>query len=652
MITFIPYEVTAQQSVNWNQEGVYGINGNYVNQNMLNSSSVPNLKLAWVYPVPAAPNPYVGHEGVCCTPIIEGGVVYVLTYYHEVIAIDASDGSTLWQTQLPVLNVSAPQFFHHIPPGHYHDQNFFYSDSPAALGRPLIWVISDNYTVFGLDANTGSIIVHFNAVLPRIGQYGNYGFYDTTTPTGFLDAQRGVLVVGLSVSEGTDAGRGFFEGFSLATNPPKLLWMTPTMPPQDGSDPNWDIQVVNNMTGAWIFNGTGAVNLKTLPSSVQHAVLYGDWGTMGFNGTEAFAGVGTGWGGPWEEDYHDGILYVSTSQDSPDDNATFRPGPDLWAASILAINVTTGQYIWGFQSTPHDFWDLDCSWAGALANVTINGQPQLEVVKGCKNGYLYGLNAFTGALNWYFLAPSEKHDNFQIYNPLNSTQMNLKWACYPKTSCVELPNDRFGSLESDIAYNPQTGLAYEGTYNYPFNVTITPVAPTPGVAVGGSGGLVTPIRADQNATLWAVNVATGKPAWSQFLGDIPYRGGLTTTGGLVVAPEVNGTIMFFNAQTGSVVYRQLIGAPMIEQPAVGTDLQGNMLLVQPISVDTAFVVGSPTPGDVLAFSVSPAITTSTVSSAPTGISPYAFYGLAVVAIILAITTITFAIRSGRKPKPS
>ena len=52
----------------------------------------------------------------------------------------------------------------------------------------------------------------------------------------------------------------------------------------------------------YIFNGTGAINLKTLPNSTIHQLLYADWGNFGFNGTYSYAGTNTGWGGSWALD--------------------------------------------------------------------------------------------------------------------------------------------------------------------------------------------------------------------------------------------------------------------------------------------------------------------------------------------------------------
>src|SRR5947207_2488040 len=76
--------------------------------------------------------------------------------------------------------------------------------------------------------------------------------------------------------------------------------------------------------------------------------------------------------------------------------------------SIVAMNVTNGKMLWFFQSTPHDLFDFDCGWNVVLGNAFVDGQNRSVVFKGCKNGYLYALDASTGSLLWYFNPPSVK----------------------------------------------------------------------------------------------------------------------------------------------------------------------------------------------------------------------------------------------------
>ena len=54
-----------------------------------------------------------------------------------------------------------------------------------------------------------------------------------------------------------------------------------------------------------------------------------------------------------------GLVYFSTGNAAPDYNGAFRAGDNLYAVSILAIELATGKYRWHFQQVHHDIWDYD-----------------------------------------------------------------------------------------------------------------------------------------------------------------------------------------------------------------------------------------------------------------------------------------------------
>ncbi len=54
--------------------------------------------------------------------------------------------------------------------------------------------------------------------------------------------------------------------------------------------------------------------------------------------------------------------------------ATSRPGDNLYAASLVALDPDTGKLKWHFQFTPHDTHDWDANQMPVLADLTIGGQ--------------------------------------------------------------------------------------------------------------------------------------------------------------------------------------------------------------------------------------------------------------------------------------
>jgi len=676
-----PFLAFGQQTANakgadWaGPNGNFPFNMNFNPQSTITSDNAKSLQVKWIWPVPLGPNTYnsgspfgYNGQGVIVTPLIVKGLVYFVTNYHQVFALDARSGKTIWTKILPVL-----KFNGNINPfwgpfanvtGHYHA--IWHTDT--VRGQPLVWLVANNYTIFAFNALTGDTNLAFKMFDLKGSVPGNFGQYGTITPQIVIDEQKGILVAGVAVSEAANAGRGFFLAYDITQTPPRQLWRTFIIPPQDGSDPSWSIKSVQNMTYASIFDGTGAVDLKALSPTQLHDVLYADWGNFGFNGTHSFAGAATGWGGSWALDPHSHIAYVATAQTSPDTNASARPGPNLWANSVLALDVTSGQMIWAFKAVAHDLWDYDCSWNVILANATISGQQRQVVFKACKSGYVFALDAKTGKLLWNFLPPSLAVNQYsKMLNPLSKQDMTKPWFNYPSTKQALMAPGPVGGIESDIAYDPTLNTVFCGPYNYNFMTTIGPIK-GPGVSYISTGSSNAFPSGPVNATVWAVDANTGKSLWSYYVPAVGFRGGITVSGGVVYVPLVDGTLRMLDAKTGKAIDNRLIGGPMAIQPSIGADADGNFVIIEPAStaggalVAGAAAAGAGSPGYIFALGlpagqeqqtqtvVNTLVSTSvqTVAGPSTGISPEAFYGAVGVAVIFVVATSALAVRL-RKP---
>jgi outer membrane protein assembly factor BamB len=645
-----------QGPANWiGPDGNYPFNWDYSPQTSINLTSVNGLGLMWLYPLPGPRIPSTLGSSVIVTPIIVQGAVYYITSSDTLIAQNAGNGQLLWSKTLS-LNYDYPGIG--VLPeslgfqGHYHA--IWYTTRVRDL--PLVWVAGDNYTVFAFNALSGGEAIKLD-YLP-VDVPGNHGYYDPGGKQMVIDEGRGILTVTDSVSEGTDAGRGFFEAWNVTADPPTLLWRTFIMPPQDASDPLWSIKSVQNTAYAWVFNGTAQVNLRALPNSTLYGMLYGDWGSFGFSGNQSFAGTDGGWGGSDAYDPQTGIEYVGTGQPSPDWNATTRPGLDLWSSSVLAIDETTGKLVWAFQTSPHDLSDYDCSWSVMLANATVDGQTQKVVMKGCKNGYFYALDAATGKLLWYFDAPTiERAPASAILDPTNKTDMVKPWANYPSVKPYVQNPCHSGGIESDPAYDPVNNIAIVVTYNCPLWDSITPTIGA-GVPYGSFGldlSYVGP-RLPWNTTIWAINVDTGKPLWQYPIPDIGFRGGVDVSGGLVIVPAADGYLRALDEETGQLVMQRNIGAALCTEPAIGQDVAGEEELVLPVcngNDDPGLPVnnGAMVALAPLTLTTKATVTTSVVVTsflASSGVSSAEFLSVAAVAVVFIAATGVLVARRNRR----
>jgi len=630
-------------AANWiGPGGNYPFNWDYSPQTAINQANVGNLNLRWLYSLPNAIFPTPLGSSVIITPIIADGLVFYITSSDTLIAQVASDGRIAWSRNL-TLNYNyqglgvAPEAQNQQ--GHTHA--IWYTT--GVMNQPLVWVAGNNYTVFAFKAYTGDEAFKLDYLPVNIP--GNHGFYDPGGKQIVIDQARGLLTVTNSDSEGTDAGRGFFEAWNITADPPTLLWRTFIDPPQDGSDPLWSIKSVQNASYAWDFDGEQQIDLKALPNSTLYSMLYGDWGNFGYNGTFSFAGTDGGWGGSDAYDPQTGIVYVSTSQPSPDWNATTRPGLDLWSSSVLAINELTGKLVWGFQTSPHDLSDYDCSWSVMLANATVNGQNQKVVLKGCKNGYFYALDAATGKMLWHFDAPTIKRAAVSdILDPTNKTEMDRPWANYPSLQPYLQNPCNSGGIESDPAYDPSSNIAVVATYNCP---KYDQIIPTIGKGVPyGSFGLNLSYAGPSevwNTTLWGINVDTGKPLWQFDISNIGYRGGVDLSDGLVIVPAADGYLRVLNEQTGKLVTEVFIGGPLCTEPAIGQDTSGVEELVFPVCASHETHAPLPVNNGVM-LAMAPKPPTSTVTS---GVPLADFLAVAAVAVVFFTSTVVLVTRRKR-----
>ena len=73
-----------------------------------------------------------------------------------------------------------------------------------------------------------------------------------------------------------------------------------------------------------------------------------------------------------------------------------RHGDNLFAGSIVALDVRTGERLWHFQTVHHDLWDYDLPAPPVLLDVTIEDETVSVLAQPAKTGYLYILNRLTG----------------------------------------------------------------------------------------------------------------------------------------------------------------------------------------------------------------------------------------------------------------
>ena len=89
-------------------------------------------------------------------------------------------------------------------------------------------------------------------------------------------------------------------------------------------------------------------------------------------------------------------LYIPLASPIPFAYGGDRAGSNLYANSIVAVNILTGEYDWHFQTIHHDLWDHDPPAPPTLFEVNYNGETTPALAVTTKSGYLFVLNRENG----------------------------------------------------------------------------------------------------------------------------------------------------------------------------------------------------------------------------------------------------------------
>ena len=102
------------------------------------------------------------------------------------------------------------------------------------------------------------------------------------------------------------------------------------------------------------------------------------------------------WGWYLTADEQRDIVYTTLGSPAGNYWGGDRPGTNLYANSVVALDANTGKYLWHFQSVHHDLWDSDQPAAPTLIDIKQNGKtiPALGLIS--KTAWMFILDRTTG----------------------------------------------------------------------------------------------------------------------------------------------------------------------------------------------------------------------------------------------------------------
>ena len=126
-------------------------------------------------------------------------------------------------------------------------------------------------------------------------------------------------------------------------------------------------------------------------------------GEFGNDTWENDSWVTTGNVGVWTQitvDEDAGLVYLPVETPTSDLYGGHRPGNNLFAETLVAVDLKTGQRKWHFQFVHHPIWDHDMSSAPLVADIVVDGKPLKAVAVPSKPSYLYVFDRGTGQPIW------------------------------------------------------------------------------------------------------------------------------------------------------------------------------------------------------------------------------------------------------------
>ena len=95
-----------------------------------------------------------------------------------------------------------------------------------------------------------------------------------------------------------------------------------------------------------------------------------------------------------------GIVYLPIGTPTNDWYGGLRQGDNLFAESLVAVDINDGELLWHFQMVHHGVWDYDLPAAPTLIDINVDGRSIKAVAQISKQGFTYVFNRVSGEPVW------------------------------------------------------------------------------------------------------------------------------------------------------------------------------------------------------------------------------------------------------------
>jgi quinoprotein glucose dehydrogenase len=338
----------------WREYGGDKGGSRYSPLTQIDPDNVADLEVAWEYHTGDVDDGSETLLGTAFqnTPIMVGDTLYLCTPRNRVVALDAATGRERWVFDGEV-DTEGVYIVTCRGVSHYFDPKV----AAGEACRERIFMGTLDARMLALDARTGRLCAGFGegGEIDLSEGIGNRypGEYGVTSPPLVVGD---VLITGALVLDNirVDAPGGVVRAYDAHTGALRWSW--------DPLPPGQDYIEATDATGQVVRYRRGTANAWSILSA----------------------------------DAERNLVFVPTGNTAPDYFGGARDGLDHYSSSVVALNASSGEVVWRFQTVHHDIWDYDVPSQPALFDYKGTSRSVPALIQATKMGHLYFLDRETG----------------------------------------------------------------------------------------------------------------------------------------------------------------------------------------------------------------------------------------------------------------
>jgi glucose dehydrogenase len=357
----------AQDSVEWLTLGSDYAHTRYLGVDEITPENFEELEEAWVWDGAS----FNAASGRSTPSYVDGKIITVAGPRRYVIAIDAKSGETIWTYVEP----KTARYEYSMRKDYGKGVTIAEVD-----GRKVVYITSPAFFLTALDLETGAPLEGFGSQVP----------VDGFPTTGVVD-----LLADLGHPYDPYEGIPLETGYITSSSPPIVV--NGTIIVGNSAEQGYNQARIENIPGDILAYDAATGGFKWKFNVIPRPGEYGHetWE----NDAWQWTGDVSSWA-PLSADQDLNLVYIPTNSATIDFYGGFRPGDNLFSASLIALDADTGEREWHYQMVHHDIWNYDTPTAPVLLDVTIEGRDVPAIAQATKQGFVYAFNRETGEPLW------------------------------------------------------------------------------------------------------------------------------------------------------------------------------------------------------------------------------------------------------------